>query len=81
MKFELDINGANPRKTNLKLDGKSVPFMSAEVRVAYNEIPKLIIELDVIELSRTNGEVEIIVAEPTRELLIAAGWTPPDAQE
>lgn len=81
MKFDLDIKGPDSRRSNLKLDGKSVPFMSAEVRVAYNEIPKLIVELDVIELSHATGEVELIVAEPTRELLIAAGWTPPDAQE
>lgn len=63
----------------VKVDGvdisHSVRGLTLEASV--NALPRVTLELSVIDATTVGGDCEILIASETRELLLRAGWTPP----
>lgn len=78
--FELD---ARPGHGTVRVDGtdisSSITGVTVEARV--NDVPRVTLDLRVFETARSDGQAEIIIPDPTRETLIALGWTPPEDNE
>jgi hypothetical protein len=77
MQVELNIPSGDPNRTELRLEGKVVPFMAADLHIGYNRLPTLEVKIDLYDVTKVGGEMNVVVPSHTHELLVALGWTPP----
>lgn len=78
----LKIEYRSPRDQRVELDGTDISNGISDIRfhAEAGQVPMAYIDLPVLDATEIQAEqVKIIMPDATRELLLAAGWTPPGA--
>lgn len=77
MKTEIMLHGAG--NGTVVLDGQDVTkaVRSLVVEGGVNQVPSLVLDLTLWELTKVDGEFDVLVSERAADLLIHLGWTPP----
>lgn len=69
--------------TRIELDGKDIgnATTGATLRLEPGVIPRLELDLAILEAADFTGEVRVHIPAATREVLIDLGWTPPEEDQ
>ena len=77
---KLEISGTGlPGSTKVRLDGYDVTADIAGLRLALDvrSKPQLELDLRVRQMGLEVDQVQVVLPDSARELLVRAGWTPP----
>lgn len=81
---DVQITGLAPgyRDTRVTIGDVDIPTQALRgltLTAGAGELPALLLEVALIDVTKVGGELEILIPDETRETLLALGWTPPDA--
>jgi hypothetical protein len=76
---KIEIYQEKPWDASIKLDGVNVAdsVRGVNVRLHASELPKVELDLAIIDVSMDLQHPQILIPAATRHLLIELGWTPP----
>lgn len=79
---DVKITGLAPgyKDLSLTLDGHTISprgVSGLTVEAGAGEVPRLILDVHVLENTEIDGQMGVYIPEESRELLITLGWTPP----
>ncbi|MGN9802067.1 hypothetical protein [Micromonospora sp. L32] len=79
MRAEIEIGGKGFGRVVLDGNDVSNGVRALQISSAVGEVPRLELDVVVVEDLRFDGEVRVVIPDATRETLEALGWTPPAA--
>lgn len=78
---DVQITGLAPgyHNTRVTLDGTEVSrgLSGLTLQADAGDIPRLTLDLCMLDITKVGGQMEILLSDATRELLVELGWTPP----
>jgi hypothetical protein len=76
---KIEIHQEKPWEASIMLDGVNVADSVRGVNIALSadSLPKVELDLAIIDVSLDLGHPQIFIPAATRHLLIELGWTPP----
>lgn len=79
---DVQIAGLAPgyRKTRITIGDTQVPteaLSGITIQADVDDIPRLTLDVITLDTTTVSGEMEILIPDQTRDLLVQLGWTPP----
>ena len=78
---DVQITGLGPgySNTQVTLDGTDVSrgLTGLTLRADVDDMPRLTLDVLTLDITKVGGQMEILIPDHTRELLVELGWTPP----
>src|SRR5690625_3135968 len=79
---DVQITGLTPgcQDLSLTLDGHTISprgISGLTVEAGAGEVPRLTLDVLALDITEVGGQMEVLIPEEARELLMTLGWTPP----
>ena len=79
---DVQITGLTPgcQDLSLTLDGHTISprgISGLTVEAGASEVPRLTLDVLALDITEVGGQMEVLIPEEARELLMTLGWTPP----
>lgn len=79
---DVQITGLTPgyKDLSLTLDGHTISprgISGLTIEAGTGEVPRLTLDVLALDITEVGGQMEVLIPEEARELLMTLGWTPP----